>query len=175
MDHIPECWRQAAATLLLLPPQPSLSMAWVVISYKIVLSLPNLIGNICRCKNFTSRRRRYSAVSSSSSHRQNVSPSGVTSSPSSLPHTLSHHLATALAFSARSPHAVPCLAAAVVYSNSLAGDFVHDDIPAVVRNPDVNGLAASAWGVFANDFWGFPMDSVASHKSYRPLTTLYMR
>ena len=33
----------------------------------------------------------------------------------------------------------PVCMALMVYINSLHGDFVHDDIPAIVRNPDVNG------------------------------------
>jgi hypothetical protein len=61
-----------------------------------------------------------------------------------------------------------------VYFNSLNGDFVHDDIPAIVRNQDVlgtNGLAQ----ILVNDFWGTPMSHAASHKSYRPLTVLTFR
>ena len=80
-------------------------------------------------------------------------------------------------------------------SSSLDGDFVHDDVEAVLRNPDVTSAYAAASGaagdgtilggggrpprgvaeVFANDFWGSPMASNRSHKSYRPLTTLLFR
>ena len=73
-------------------------------------------------------------------------------------------------------------------SNSLEGDFVHDDVEAVLRNPDVTGAmgaggghghraaaAAAVTDVFLNDFWGSPMSSNHSHKSYRPLTTLLFR
>lgn len=60
------------------------------------------------------------------------------------------------------------------YLNGLNGDFVHDDIPAVTLNKDV--LAVNALKhVFRNDFWGTPMSDLASHKSYRPLTTLTFR
>ncbi|XP_060800684.1 protein O-mannosyl-transferase TMTC1 [Amyelois transitella] len=60
------------------------------------------------------------------------------------------------------------------YANSLNGEFVHDDIPAIVSNRDVNG-GNSVVQVFKNDFWGTPMSDPGSHKSYRPLTTLSFR
>ncbi|KAK7788399.1 hypothetical protein R5R35_000022 [Gryllus longicercus] len=60
------------------------------------------------------------------------------------------------------------------YVNALHGDFVHDDIPAVTRNRDVVGAGPLA-DVFRDDFWGTPMGDAASHKSYRPLTTLTFR
>ncbi|KAG6447846.1 protein O-mannosyl-transferase TMTC1 [Manduca sexta] len=63
---------------------------------------------------------------------------------------------------------------ALTYANSLNGEFVHDDIPAIVSNGDVNG-ANSVGRVFRNDFWGTPMSDTSSHKSYRPLTTLSFR
>ncbi|GBP70758.1 Transmembrane and TPR repeat-containing protein 3 [Eumeta japonica] len=63
---------------------------------------------------------------------------------------------------------------ALCYANSLDGDFVHDDIPAVVANKDVTG-ESPLYQVFLNDFWGTPMADPASHKSYRPLTTLSFR
>ena len=59
--------------------------------------------------------------------------------------------------------------------NTLYGDFVHDDIPAIVNNPDVNGKQVDVMELFSNDFWGEPMSSVTSHKSYRPLTILIFR
>ncbi|KAM3958234.1 protein O-mannosyl-transferase TMTC1 [Aphomia sociella] len=63
---------------------------------------------------------------------------------------------------------------ALTYANSLDGEFVHDDIPAIVSNSDVNGGSPIA-RVFKNDFWGTPMSDPNSHKSYRPLTTLSFR
>ncbi|XP_047989833.1 protein O-mannosyl-transferase TMTC1-like [Leguminivora glycinivorella] len=63
------------------------------------------------------------------------------------------------------------ITAVLSYINSLNGEFVHDDIPAVVMNPDVIGTNPLR-KVFENDFWGTPMSDVNSHKSYRPLTTL---
>ncbi|XP_045488096.1 protein O-mannosyl-transferase TMTC1-like [Pieris rapae] len=63
---------------------------------------------------------------------------------------------------------------ALIYSNSLNGEFVHDDIPAIVSNGDVNG-ANSVLRIFKDDFWGTPMSDPHSHKSYRPLTTITFR
>ncbi|XP_058804494.1 protein O-mannosyl-transferase TMTC1-like isoform X2 [Phymastichus coffea] len=66
------------------------------------------------------------------------------------------------------------LVALGAYLNALGGDFVHDDIPAIVRNKDV--LAQNPWSsLLKDDFWGTPMNDPSSHKSYRPLTTLTFR
>lgn len=65
-------------------------------------------------------------------------------------------------------------ASAACYVNALTGEFVHDDIPAVVLNKDVLG-ATPIVDVFVNDFWGTPMADLNSHKSYRPLTILTFR
>ncbi|XP_077511479.1 protein O-mannosyl-transferase TMTC1-like [Amblyomma americanum] len=68
--------------------------------------------------------------------------------------------------------------AVMCYLNSLDGEFVHDDMVAVVGNPDVTGehrprtQDSSLW---MNDFWGRPMADIESHKSYRPLTVLSFR
>ena len=66
------------------------------------------------------------------------------------------------------------LVAICAYMNALAGEFVHDDIPAVVRNRNVLGKGP-IFNVLADDFWGTPMQDLSSHKSYRPLTTLTFR
>lgn len=71
-------------------------------------------------------------------------------------------------------HWFPPLLAILVYANGLTGDFVHDDIFAIKRNRDVTGRNPLA-DVFFHDFWGTPMSSNSSHKSYRPLTTLTFR
>ncbi|XP_065308824.2 protein O-mannosyl-transferase TMTC1-like [Dermacentor albipictus] len=69
--------------------------------------------------------------------------------------------------------------AVLCYVNSLDGDFVHDDIVAVVGNPDVTGEnrrhALSSSSLWMNDFWGRAMADRRSHKSYRPLTVLSFR
>lgn len=60
------------------------------------------------------------------------------------------------------------------FVNSLSGDFVHDDIPAICANPDV--MAETPFvELFRNDFWGKSMSHPDSHKSYRPFTTLTFR
>ncbi|KAL7642481.1 UNVERIFIED_CONTAM: hypothetical protein RMT77_007042 [Armadillidium vulgare] len=61
-----------------------------------------------------------------------------------------------------------------VYCNGLFGEFVHDDISAVVRNPDVQG-ETPIWEIFLNDFWGMRISDPVSHKSYRPFTILTFR
>ncbi|KAK5606905.1 hypothetical protein CRENBAI_013683 [Crenichthys baileyi] len=60
---------------------------------------------------------------------------------------------------------------AVCYSNSLQGEFVHDDVWAIVNNPDVRP-GSSLRNIFSNDFWGKRMADNTSHKSYRPLCIL---
>ena len=69
---------------------------------------------------------------------------------------------------------LPSLLGSVIYFNSMCGDMVHDDIPAILKNPDVNGK--NPWyQSFSNDFWGNAMSDITSHKSYRPITTLLFR
>lgn len=61
-----------------------------------------------------------------------------------------------------------------VYWDSLDYEFVHDDVVAILRNPDVR--PSSPWkNLLLDDFWGTPMSSTLSHKSYRPLTVLTFR
>ena len=60
---------------------------------------------------------------------------------------------------------------ALCYGNSLRGEFVHDDVWAIVNNPDVRAAAPVA-AAFTNDFWGKRMAENTSHKSYRPLCVL---
>uniref|UniRef100_A0A8C6J7Y9 dolichyl-phosphate-mannose--protein mannosyltransferase n=2 Tax=Melopsittacus undulatus TaxID=13146 RepID=A0A8C6J7Y9_MELUD len=60
---------------------------------------------------------------------------------------------------------------ALCYGNSLRGEFVHDDVWAIVNNPDVRAATPVA-AAFANDFWGKRMAENTSHKSYRPLCVL---
>ena len=69
---------------------------------------------------------------------------------------------------------LPSFFGCVIYLNSLCGDMVHDDVPAILKNPDVNGK--NPWhNAFSNDFWGNPMTDITSHKSYRPITILLFR
>lgn len=60
------------------------------------------------------------------------------------------------------------------YLNSFQCELVHDDIFAIKDNQDVHGNL-SLFDVFKNDFWGKPMSSNTSHKSYRPLCVLTFR
>ncbi|XP_025602566.1 protein O-mannosyl-transferase TMTC1-like isoform X2 [Athalia rosae] len=71
-------------------------------------------------------------------------------------------------------YAAVALVAIGCYLNALGGDFVHDDIPAIVRNKDVLA-SSSVINILRDDFWGTPMQDPNSHKSYRPLTTLTFR
>ncbi|XP_066585069.1 protein O-mannosyl-transferase TMTC4 isoform X2 [Prorops nasuta] len=59
------------------------------------------------------------------------------------------------------------------YLNSYNGEFVFDDIEAVVNNDDVKDTPIIS--VFNNDFWGTQLSHKQSHKSYRPLTILSFR
>ena len=57
----------------------------------------------------------------------------------------------------------------LVYLNSLNCGLVYDDTAAVLGNDDLR--PETSWrDLLWNDFWGTPMRSIASHKSYRPLT-----
>ena len=69
---------------------------------------------------------------------------------------------------------VPSLLALVCYVNGIDGDFVHDDVFAITSNPDVYGKTSIS-EMFQNDFWGKPLASAKSHKSYRPLTVMSFR
>uniref|UniRef100_A0ABK0M0Z1 dolichyl-phosphate-mannose--protein mannosyltransferase n=1 Tax=Rattus norvegicus TaxID=10116 RepID=A0ABK0M0Z1_RAT len=66
-------------------------------------------------------------------------------------------------------------ASCLCYGRSLRGEFVHDDVWAIVNNPDVRPGAPLRWAVFANDFWGKGLADSTSHKSYRPLCVLSFR
>eukprot|EP00949_MAST-11_sp_MAST-11-sp1_P003077 g3077.t1 len=62
----------------------------------------------------------------------------------------------------------------LVYSNTLSAELVWDDRAAIAGSADVTqktGLAE----LWKHDFWGQPMASPYSHKSYRPLTVLTYR
>ena len=71
-------------------------------------------------------------------------------------------------------YVVTGVAAVVCYVNSLQGEFVHDDIPAIVNNADVRG-DTDIREIFTHDFWGKSISDNTSHKSYRPLTVLTFR
>ncbi|XP_036374114.1 protein O-mannosyl-transferase TMTC1-like [Megalops cyprinoides] len=68
-------------------------------------------------------------------------------------------------------YVVLVLVCTLCYSNSLRGEFVHDDVWAILNNPDVRP-GSSLQNIFFNDFWGKRMADNTSHKSYRPLCIL---
>ncbi|KAG1663003.1 Transmembrane and TPR repeat-containing protein 3 [Nymphon striatum] len=60
------------------------------------------------------------------------------------------------------------------YLNALNGDLVFDDIPVIRDNKDLKPSTPFS-NIFNNDFWGTPISSERSHKSYRPLTIISFR
>ncbi|KAI9552752.1 putative transmembrane and TPR repeat-containing protein 1-like [Daphnia sinensis] len=70
------------------------------------------------------------------------------------------------------PCLIPPALALGVYTNSLGGEFVHDDLSAITANRDITDPAAGTWDFLYNDFWGTSLLDPLSHKSYRPLTIL---
>ncbi|XP_057381513.1 protein O-mannosyl-transferase TMTC1-like [Daphnia carinata] len=70
------------------------------------------------------------------------------------------------------PCLIPPALAVGVYTNSLGGDFVHDDLSAITGNRDITDPTAGTWDFLYNDFWGTSLLDPRSHKSYRPLTIL---
>ncbi len=70
---------------------------------------------------------------------------------------------------------VLCAAVAFLLSlNTLDCGFCYDDKVAVLENRDL--LPTSPWtNLLWNDFWGTPLASLDSHKSYRPLCVATFR
>lgn len=58
---------------------------------------------------------------------------------------------------------------------SIEGDWVYDDIKAIVQNPDADSSRTKITNILVNDFWGTPLNDKYSHKSFRPVTTLTFR
>ena len=62
----------------------------------------------------------------------------------------------------------------LIYLNSLGLQFCFDDEIAIIRNQDVR--TNTSWSTLLyDDFWGQPISSPESHKSYRPLTVATFR
>lgn len=102
-------------------------------------------------------------------------PSSCHQQPNSSPHldvvdTLDSYLPIPSLTAFQSCLLIACLAIAS-YINSLQGNFVFDDIEAITGNKDISPNT-SMTALFHHDFWGSPIDSITSHKSYRPLTVL---
>lgn len=71
---------------------------------------------------------------------------------------------------------VACLVSALLlYANANANGWALDDFSAVANNHDVVGSTPLWPDLFHDDFWGTPMESDRSHKSYRPLTAWNFR
>jgi len=58
--------------------------------------------------------------------------------------------------------------------SAIDGNFVFDDIEAVVNNRDVNS-DVNLSELFKHDFWGAKLSQKSSHKSYRPLAIVAFR
>lgn len=67
------------------------------------------------------------------------------------------------------------LVCGLVFGNSLSNDFTFDDSSAIVSNRHVHTNDTDWLSVWWVDYWGTPIQSEHSHKSYRPLTTLTFR
>ncbi|XP_041441947.1 protein O-mannosyl-transferase TMTC1 isoform X2 [Xenopus laevis] len=70
--------------------------------------------------------------------------------------------------------ALPVVLATLCFARSILGEFVHDDVWAILNNPDSRGETPLST-IFQNDFWGKAMNANTSHKSYRPLCVLSFR
>jgi len=70
--------------------------------------------------------------------------------------------------------ALVALAAVSVFWNSVDGEFVHDDVVAIVKNEDVR-TSSPFFETLTHDFWGESLRSERSHKSYRPLCVATFR
>ena len=61
-----------------------------------------------------------------------------------------------------------------VYLNGLHGELVFDDAEAIGKSRNVH-LPLNITRLLTDDYWGTPMASNRSHKSWRPLTVLTFR
>lgn len=73
------------------------------------------------------------------------------------------------------PYSLVVVCITLVYVNSLDCDFTFDDNSAVVQNRYAHSNETAWWQVFGVDYWGTPIKSEHSHKSYRPITLLTFR
>ena len=56
-----------------------------------------------------------------------------------------------------------CVATVACFWNSIDGEFIWDDVPAILSNADVQGVTPIG-EAFWNDFWGYKLQSSISHK-----------
>jgi hypothetical protein len=71
--------------------------------------------------------------------------------------------------------AAVAIIAGLLYINSLGGGLLFDDEGAINENLDVTDHSTPLSNLLENDFWGTPMSSHQSHKSWRPLTVASFR
>ena len=138
------------------------------------------------CRTLLSNIKNRKSKESSRIPRSSFSPSNtcLKSSSSCTAHKTSSSLSSSIVTSTISGwisnnidlflNVILALVILLCYFNSLNGHFLHDDIPAIVDNPDVIGTR-SFLQLFRDDFWGMHMSNNASHKSYRPITTITFR
>ncbi|RLO05342.1 hypothetical protein DYB28_011949, partial [Aphanomyces astaci] len=64
-----------------------------------------------------------------------------------------------------------------VFVNTLSCGFVWDDRAAILTNRDIrtDDNTTAVGDLFVHDFWGTPISSANSHKSFRPITVLTFR
>ena len=77
-------------------------------------------------------------------------------------------------FDIRTAAVVVALIAMAVFANTAKGGFAIDDKKAIIENKDLRPENPID-NIYANDYWGMPMPSKYSHKSYRPITSLTFR
>ncbi|XP_046916588.2 protein O-mannosyl-transferase TMTC3 [Dermatophagoides farinae] len=73
------------------------------------------------------------------------------------------------------PYIVITVTITIVFHNSLDCDFTFDDTSAIVQNRHVHTNETDWFRIFDVDYWGTPIRSEHSHKSYRPFTSLTFR
>ena len=71
-------------------------------------------------------------------------------------------------------YGLPALCSIICYWNSLKGQLVHDDIPAIKNNLDLRA-ERGLYNLLLDDYWGKSLRDNTSHKSYRPVTVLTFR
>lgn len=62
----------------------------------------------------------------------------------------------------------------LLYLNSIWAGYEYDDAATVQSNRQLSS-SFPLFDIFKSDYWGTPMTSISSHKSYRPLTILSFR
>jgi hypothetical protein len=73
--------------------------------------------------------------------------------------------------------AAACVAvvSAAIFVNTLGHDFTVDDESTILTYKAVRDHDGPIGTIFTHDYWGTPMHSADSHKSFRPITTLSFR